>query len=234
MKLINGIIGAAGGLALVVFLLLQSVQIPALGLWFYRQEFDKNGTYAAMGMEENALDAVARGMINYLNGSDETLSDDVAVVRGTERLFFNEKEISHMIDVELLFAWGLTIKNIALFALLASLVYFILTHLLLKSCSLRTMFGWWRGFSAGTLALLAALGIIIALNFQRAFTIFHEIFFNNDLWLLNPRTDLLINMLPNQFFQDIAVFIGGCFLAGLVLVIILSSVLRGVFKRNGR
>jgi integral membrane protein (TIGR01906 family) len=203
-----------------------------MGLWFYKREFKKNNTYALMGMEEDQLNSVAQGMINYLDGSDETLADDTAVVWGVERPFFNEKEISHMVDVKFLFTWGIAIKNIAIFVLLASIVYFVASHFILRNKPLRTMFGWWRGFSAGTLVLVAALGITIAINFRRAFTIFHEIFFTNDLWLLNPRTDLLINMLPNQFFQDIAMFIGVSFLSGLALTAVLSSILRGVLKRH--
>ena len=33
---------------------------------------------------------------------------------------------------------------------------------------------------------------------------FHHIFFNNDLWMLNPDTDLLINIVPEPFFMDTA------------------------------
>lgn len=37
--------------------------------------------------------------------------------------------------------------------------------------------------------------------------IFHHIFFNNDLWLLDPATDLLINIVPEPFFVDTASYI---------------------------
>ena len=39
------------------------------------------------------------------------------------------------------------------------------------------------------------------------FVIFHHIFFNNDLWLLDPATDLLINIVPEPFFVDTASYI---------------------------
>jgi len=51
--------------------------------------------------------------------------------------------------------------------------------------------------------------IVIAINdFTSAFIKFHEMFFSNDLWLLNPMTDRLIQMLPEGFFLDMALSIG--------------------------
>ena len=53
-------------------------------------------------------------------------------------------------------------------------------------------------------AVLAVLAGIIATDFNKYFIIFHHIFFNNDLWMLNPDTDLLINIVPEPFFMDTA------------------------------
>lgn len=41
----------------------------------------------------------------------------------------------------------------------------------------------------------------LALNFDRMFVLFHELFFNNDDWLFNPATDPIILALPQQFFM---------------------------------
>ena len=45
---------------------------------------------------------------------------------------------------------------------------------------------------------------MISTDFTKYFVIFHHIFFNNDLWMLNPDTDLLINIVPEPFFMDTA------------------------------
>ena len=71
-------------------------------------------------------------------------------------------------------------------------------------------------------ALIAALAAIISTDFTKYFVIFHHIFFDNDLWILDPRTDLLINIVPEGFFMDTAARIGGLF-AGSVLVIFALS-----------
>lgn len=46
-----------------------------------------------------------------------------------------------------------------------------------------------------------ALLFLLAVNFDRMFVIFHEIFFNNDAWLFNPATDPIILALPQEFFM---------------------------------
>lgn len=48
---------------------------------------------------------------------------------------------------------------------------------------------------------------MISTDFTKYFVIFHHIFFNNDLWLLDPATDLLINIVPEPFFVDTASYI---------------------------
>lgn len=42
---------------------------------------------------------------------------------------------------------------------------------------------------------------LLAVNFNRMFVLFHEIFFNNDAWLFNPATDPIILALPQEFFM---------------------------------
>jgi len=50
-------------------------------------------------------------------------------------------------------------------------------------------------------------GAIFWLNFERSFIIFHKIFFRNDYWIFDPQKDPIINILPQGFFFDIAIFI---------------------------
>ena len=54
------------------------------------------------------------------------------------------------------------------------------------------------------LVLILLIGIGAALFFDPLFTLFHEIFFDNDLWLFDY-TSLLINILTGEFFVAAAV-----------------------------
>ena len=80
--------------------------------------------------------------------------------------------------------------------------------------------------------MVAAVGLLIASDFSRYFIVFHHIFFNNDLWILNPATDLLINIVPEPFFADTAFRIGVTF--GLsVLVLFAVCLFFSLRKRRG-
>ena len=73
-------------------------------------------------------------------------------------------------------------------------------------------------------------------NFTAAFNRFHEIFFDNDLWILDPATDLLINIVPEGFFVDTALRIGLLF-GGSMLVLLAASLIitvRGAWSRKGK
>lgn len=52
--------------------------------------------------------------------------------------------------------------------------------------------------------LITVLGLIISTDFTKYFILFHHIFFTNDLWILDPATDMLINIVPEGFFMDTA------------------------------
>ena len=76
------------------------------------------------------------------------------------------------------------------------------------------------------------LGSLFASNFNRYFTIFHEIFFDNDLWMFDPAEDYMIRMLPEGFFYDFVIRIGSFFVGGLIVPGILAGGLIGFTKRG--
>lgn len=70
--------------------------------------------------------------------------------------------------------------------------------------------------SATAILLPSILGVLIMLNFDRAFVIFHKLFFRNDYWLFDPSTDPVITILPDTFFLHCAIMI--------ILLVILGSI----------
>lgn len=232
MRIFEGLLGIIGAVCLVVALLAFSVQVPALGLWFYKYEFSKNDTYEYLSMDKEELHHVADGVIRYLGGETDTLTDVTAVVDGTERFFFNQKEVTHMEDVKVLFDLGLKVRNYAVIGFLAVFAYFIISQLIAGGRRpIRYLLGACRNGCIAALAIFGAAGAYVALDFSRGFTMFHEILFSNDLWLLDPRTDLLIRMLPNAFFQDIAILIAVLFAVFLILAAVLTGLLRRRIRR---
>ena len=68
----------------------------------------------------------------------------------------------------------------------------------------------------------AVLVFIISSDFDKYFIKFHEIFFNNDLWMLNPETDKLIRLVPIGFFIDTALYVTLIFAILLIITIAIS------------
>lgn len=75
-----------------------------------------------------------------------------------------------------------------------------------------------------SIGLPALLGILIVLNWDRFFVIFHKIFFNNDYWIFDYKTDPVIRILPDGFFMHCALMI--------LLLIVLGSLFCFIIYRR--
>ena len=75
-----------------------------------------------------------------------------------------------------------------------------------------------RGFLLRAAILTPAVplvaGAAMAVNWDWAFTTFHRLFFNNDYWIFDARTDPVILILPDTFFLHCAVMILALILLG--------------------
>jgi len=226
MKTISLLLGILLSVCLVVILLVCSIQIPAFSPSFYRREFAKNGVYDDVMMAEADVMAVTEHMIGYLKNRHDALNTET-VVNGEKRLFFSEREISHMEDVRRLLVTADGVKNAAVMLFAVAFVILTLTKMKAVFLLLKCV----RNACAAAFGLSAALAVTVALGFDRAFTAFHGVFFDNDLWILDPREDLLINILPQQFFTDISVYIALLFAAVLSVVFTASNVALHLHKR---
>ena len=211
--------GVINAISLITLILFVGIQLPGFGMWFYRWQFDVNNTYEVVNMEPEDLHEVTRHMIRYMQGREPDLQI-MTTVGGEARPFFSEIEIRHMIDVYDLFAIGLILQNILIVLFLASLALFLVWG----RNRLRTLLRSWQISSAAVFLALALLVIVIAVNWHHAFVVFHEIFFDNDYWILDSRVDLLINIVPYPFFITISAFIGGFFALGLVTLFTVSTI----------
>ena len=183
--------------------------------------------------DEDGLMAVTHHMMKYLRGDKDAPKLQIEVqMGGQKRGFFTEREILHMEDVRNLFVGAQELRISAL--LLAAVLLFLLWALCRKNkagnihagashtgailhagaensfedegkhifgCSVA------KGLLIGTgifLVLCILLGIAVASDFTNAFITFHHIFFSNDLWILDPSVDMLVNIVPEGFFFDTA------------------------------
>ena len=200
MKLLHNVLGILCGFALMIILLITSIE--AVTYWtpgYYEKEYAKYGVLNDVHMEMDDLLDVTDEMMAYLRGSREDLHVPT-IVDGQPREFFNDREIAHMEDVRGLFLGGLALRRISLGLIVACVILL----LLLKADIRRVLPKMICIGSALFFAVLAVLTGIISTDFNQYFIMFHHIFFNNDLWMLNPDPDLLINIVPEPFFMDTA------------------------------
>lgn len=59
---------------------------------------------------------------------------------------------------------------------------------------------------------------LIFINFDDLFTTFHHVFFNNDAWLFDYRTDPIILALPQEFFMHCFILVFAILETGLLTV----------------
>ena len=58
-------------------------------------------------------------------------------------------------------------------------------------------------------AAFAVIGVLAALDFERAFVVFHSVFFPGKTnWVFDWYADPIIRVLPQEFFMDCAILIG--------------------------
>lgn len=217
MKYLHNLLGIFCGIALMIVLFITSIE--AVAYWtpgYYEKEYTKYNVLEAVDMEMEDLLEVTDEMMAYLRGNREDLHVPT-IVGGEPREFFNEREIAHMEDVRGLFLAAISIRRWCLALIAASIAALILLKADVKRVLPRTI-------CAGTALFFSALALlagIISTDFSKYFVVFHHIFFDNDLWILNPATDLLINIVPEPFFLDTAVRIGITYGIAVLAVFIL-------------
>lgn len=230
MKKLHNTLAVAAMFLLIAAVLITSFQIAIYGdpsYRFYQKEYEKYQVAESLGMDMDHIMDVTEKMMDYLIGKRERLSV-VTTVEGSRQDFFNEQDRLHMADVKNLFLGGLSLRR----WLLAGMVVLLGLLVLLKGDWKRILPRAYLAALAVFLAATAVLGCLIASDFTRYFTIFHELFFTNDLWLFDPETDYMIRMLPEGFFYDMVVRIGLIFVGSLFLLLLFFLVWRKWVKNK--
>ena len=163
----------------------------------------KFGRYAdtqVTGLEESAYPSLAQAITGYLMGSLD--SPQLMVRRGAiQSPAFSQQEIMHLADIRGLLQTVQYMRYAAIALLgLAMLVFLVFRKTkpaLLKAVLLER---------ALVIGLLTFLGLIISLliwgliDFNGLFTAAHRVVFSNELWLLDPQKDLLLQLMPLELF----------------------------------
>ncbi len=207
------------GLCLIFILLITATQ--AVCYWipgWWSREYTKYDTPSKVNGEMSLDDAVkvTEDMLEYCIGRLDTLDNSTAVIDGVEQPFFTDREKSHLYDCRVLFGKAIRARAIALLFLVAFSVY-LYVHLGKGGAAALLAKGYLKAI-AFTAAAAVIIGILCVIDFTAVFTEFHHIFFDNDLWILDPAKDNLINIMQEDVFFDAAKWIAGIWLAVCAII----------------
>lgn len=167
---------------------------------FYETEFAKNGVYSithTITKEQLNKTIVLEEhdkIMNFLVGKDKP-NDDNKIINST---FLSSQDIAHLNDVKELmkkvdyYSAGLVLILFGLF------FYLHFKHKYEKD----RLFSKAIMYSGIVNIILLLILYLLSLNFEWFFTKFHEICFNNNLWLMNVNVDMLVNLYPEQFWVN--------------------------------
>ncbi len=182
--------------AFMFFLILASLFAVGNNDNFYLKQYVDNNTVHYTGMDITELLKATDLLQDYLNDNIDNL--DMQVTKfGEVKELFDSREKTHMIDVKALY---LTFEKIMYILLAVAIGGFGIAFY-------KDRQNFFTGVSKGfkfcfgfTVIFCAFFGAVFVIGFDRFWTLFHQIVFTNDLWLLDPRISTMINMFPLNFW----------------------------------
>lgn len=196
-------------IALVLFILTFSIGLPIYGRFFYYIQIKTLHLTEQTGWSYDVIKEAYDDVLDYLTLPGHEF--------GTGQLAWTESEAAHFADCKVLF-------NLNFWALISSSVVTLTLFLLnrFNVITLQSPWGHKAYFWGGVIALalpVVLIILILCVGFDAAFTAFHSIFFPGKTdWVFNPKTEQIIQVMPEEFFLNCAIIIA-------VGLIVLSSAL---------
>ncbi|MBK90366.1 MAG: TIGR01906 family membrane protein [Chloroflexi bacterium] len=196
----------------VPFIITISFEMITFSDWIYEFNWERNNISYKTNLNEDQLNSVSDQIKDYFKDDQEKIEISLQQPGTTVFNLFNQREIDHMIDVKNLVKATLLFEKISLF-----FIFFAIVIISYKN-GFKQLFSFLFNIVYKSLLIWSSIFIIILfgiiINFNATFILFHKIFFRNDLWILDPRSDYLLIMFPERFFLEV------CLAILLVFVII--------------
>lgn len=207
----KGLRWAQAGLAIVLTLTIIGISVVGTLAFrpLYYRDMEKLRIAEYSGYSEDEIRENYDALIDYnMAWKDDDLSFPTLPMSETGKIHFEEvKEIFDIFKYLATFGGVLSVLGIVFMAKKKECRYLKMTAIL--SCGLPV-----------------TLGILVALFWDRVFVIFHKIFFRNNYWIFDSRTDPVITILPDEFFMHCALMIFGGVLFGAAVCLVSYLILR--------
>ena len=209
---------ALTGICIAILIITVSIGLPIYVRPFYYSQIDALNIEQYSGADRETIIEAYDELLDYLTIPGKEFK--------TGDFKYSESGKSHFEDCKVLF-------DLNLYALITALKGLGIL-LILRGNDVFEMlrpFGMNVMFSSGafTLGGFAIIGGLCAIDFDRAFTVFHKIFFpGKDNWLFNWWEDEIIRILPQDFFMNCAILI----LVSIVTLCLVSILVGLISKRK--
>lgn len=194
-RLLSIVMSAAVALALLT----GSIAVPLLVRPFYYAQIEPLDIEQKSGLSRSEIINAYDEVLDYCNGVTDEFSAGV--------LPFSQSGAEHFADCRRLFELDFAILAVSAAVILALCV-------INRKTGLHRFRGHGAPFwgAVGMSGLLAAAGVLVAADFDAAFTAFHGLLFpGKDNWIFDPAYDPIINLLPEEFFRNCAICIFAVF-----------------------
>lgn len=190
-------------IALFFFIITFSIGLPIYVRPFYYAHIKPMELADASGYTGDEIIAAYNEVLDYLTlpGKDFSAGE----------MKYSEEGAAHFADCKVLFDLNVSVLLASLIVICAIKVLERIKGFKCRLCGHRPAF--FAGIAAVVLPVV--IGALAATDFDRAFVVFHSLFFpGKDNWIFDPRTDEIINVLPQDFFMHCAILIG----AGVIIL----------------
>lgn len=214
----NRIFTALTGICIAILIITVSIGLPIYVRPFYYSQIDALNIEQYSGADRETIIEAYDELLDYLTIPGKEFK--------TGDFKYSESGKAHFEDCKVLF-------DLNLYALITAIVGLGILLILraIGAFEMLRPFGMNVMFSSGafTLGGFAIIGGLCAIDFDRAFTVFHKIFFpGKDNWLFNWWEDEIIRILPQDFFMNCAILI----LASIVTLCLVSILVGLLSKRK--
>lgn len=190
-------------------LLTGSIAVPIIVRPFYYAHIGPLGLEASSGLTREEIIEAYDEVLDFCIGASDEFSAGV--------LPFSESGASHFADCRVLFILDLVLFCVSMLIIAALVVYSKKRRPLERLGGHSAPF--WGAVGMG--GTLAVVGIVAAADFDRAFVVFHSLFFpGKDNWVFSSALDPIITLMPEAFFRNCAILILAVLLVSSVIIII--------------
>jgi integral membrane protein (TIGR01906 family) len=191
---VRGLVSLAFVLLLPLLVISTSLRGLVTDRDFMLRGFRDNQVATTTGLDDAQLERIADAFVAYLQGPHGQIQMQVTAF-GRTRALFNDREVTHMEDVQALIQWFLRIQLVAAAGVVVRIAVGVVVDR--SAAPIGREMLWSTGL---TVALVVVVGLLSLMDFEALWTRFHQVAFRNDLWQLDPTRDYLIMLFPEPFW----------------------------------